>query len=369
MTIVFYIGMVIFSLLLLVFAAYYIPQRLSGLLGIRRRKTAIAIFSSTIVCAAWAMGAIGHVANPLLLALLKFSLIALGFAFYLFLFLLAYELLNRVIALPRKAAGIAVIALSMLVTGYGLIHARQHHVVTLDIPLAGLQEEVRIFHAPDVHMGPFRGPRILQAVIDDIERTQPDVVLFNGDLVDGLEGLEPGSLELLQQVTQPMYFTGGNHDIYVGIKEIKRRLRDIGVRVLENEIITTHGIQLIGLDYMNADDQVVDAHASPNAETIKSTLPELAIDQALPTVVVHHSPVGVSYMNDAGADLVLAGHTHAGQFFPATLFAKLQFPYLKGMYHYDDTRVYVSEGVGTFGPPIRVGTQAEVTLIRLIPSV
>ena len=73
-------------------------------------------------------------------------------------------------------------------------------------------------------------------------------------------------------------------------------------------------------------------------------------------------------MNEAGADLVLSGHTHAGQLFPATLIAQLQFPYLQGLYYYNDTIVHISQGIGTFGPPIRVATKGEATFISLVPS-
>ena len=74
------------------------------------------------------------------------------------------------------------------------------------------------------------------------------------------------------------------------------------------------------------------------------------------------------YMNEAGADLVLSGHTHAGQFFPATLVGYIQFPFLKGLYRHNNTLVYVNRGIGTFGPPMRIGTKGEAALIRLVPK-
>jgi predicted MPP superfamily phosphohydrolase len=73
-------------------------------------------------------------------------------------------------------------------------------------------------------------------------------------------------------------------------------------------------------------------------------------------------------MNAKNVDLLLAGHTHAGQFFPFNLFAKLMFPYNKGLYQYSDMFVYVSKGLGTIFSPIRIGTNSEMTLIRLIPK-
>jgi predicted MPP superfamily phosphohydrolase len=268
----------------------------------------------------------------------------------------------------KKNAGIAIILLSILMVIYGIWNARDHKVYHIDIPVNDLAKEVRIFHVPDIHLWPFRGKKSFQKIIANIEQLKPDFILLNGDLVDGQEGLDQDTLELLQQVKYPMYFTSGNHDTYVDLQKVKDLLTQYGVKVLNNEIINTHGIQLIGLDYMNADDDVYDAHASSRKETIKSVLQNLKINPKIPSVIVHHSPAGIKYMNEAGADLVLSGHTHAGQIFPATLIAKIQFPYLKGLYKYKDTFVYVSQGVGTFGPPMRIGTEGEATLVRLVHS-
>ena len=133
-------------------------------------------------------------------------------------------------------------------------------------------------------------------------------------------------------------------------------------------MLNIHGIQLVGLDYMKPDNSSYDPHASGREETIKSIVPTLSLFPDTPSVFVHHSPVGVEYMKEAGADLVLAGHTHAGQMFPATLLATLQFDYVKGLYKEGETRIYVSQGVGTYGPPMRVGSEGEATLIRLVPN-
>ncbi len=81
-----------------------------------------------------------------------------------------------------------------------------------------------------------------------------------------------------------------------------------------------------------------------------------------------HKPIGIEYISEAGADLILCGHTHAGQIFPATLISIIQFKYLKGLYKYNNTQIYVSKGVGTFGPPMRLGAEAEATIIKLIPA-
>ncbi|MBQ6789855.1 MAG: metallophosphoesterase, partial [Paludibacteraceae bacterium] len=83
---------------------------------------------------------------------------------------------------------------------------------------------------------------------------------------------------------------------------------------------------------------------------------------------LHHSPVGAKYIEAAGADLFLAGHTHGGQFFPVTLINDRLFEYNRGLYHRDRMAVYVSCGSGTFGLPLRIGSDSEVTLLHLKPK-
>ncbi|MFI3317379.1 MAG: hypothetical protein SNF93_07440, partial [Rikenellaceae bacterium] len=84
------------------------------------------------------------------------------------------------------------------------------------------------------------------------------------------------------------------------------------------------------------------------------------------SILLHHNPVGATYAAENGINLYLAGHTHAGQLFPATLVAGLMFEYNKGLYEYDENmQIYVSQGTGTFGPPMRLGTHSELTIINL----
>ena len=369
MTLPLYIGMTLFVLFLYITANIYIPKRLCSLFGIQKARLPIIIFSFISILGTW--GIVSSAAKTeagVFLSLLKLSITWIGLAFYLLLFLICYEIIHRFIPLNRKKSGLAIIGLSFAVLLYGIWNARDYRVTNVEIPIDNLSGDVRVFHVPDIHLGPFRGKEMLVKITADIARLKPDFVLINGDLVDGLAGLEEETLKLFQTVTCPIYFTGGNHDNYVDIRKLKVLLPQYGVRVLDNEVIHTKGIQLVGLDYMNADDEVYDAHASERTETIKSVMPNLRLDQEIPIIVAHHNAVGIKYMAKAGADLVLSGHTHAGQFFPATLVAKLQFPYLKGLYQFEKTQVYVSQGIGTFGPPVRIGTKGEATLVKLVPA-
>ncbi|MCP4647920.1 MAG: hypothetical protein GY852_09355 [bacterium] len=84
-----------------------------------------------------------------------------------------------------------------------------------------------------------------------------------------------------------------------------------------------------------------------------------------PAFLMHHSPVGLEYVSTQGIALMLSGHTHAGQIFPATLVTPLLFPLNKGLHQRGNTYFFVSQGAGTYGPRIRLGSSNEINLIRL----
>ena len=92
-------------------------------------------------------------------------------------------------------------------------------------------------------------------------------------------------------------------------------------------MLETHGLQLIGMEYMNADRETYDAHVV-NALTIQEELPKIARDSKKPTVLVHHSPVGMRYAAEGNIDVMLAGHTHAVRL-PWHCLGEAQFPYIQ----------------------------------------
>jgi predicted MPP superfamily phosphohydrolase len=119
---------------------------------------------------------------------------------------------------------------------------------------------------------------------------------------------------------------------------------------------------------MNADENTFELHPSDDSHTIKSVLASLHVKDDMPSVLLHHSPAGAQYAAANGIDLMIAGHTHGGQFFPGTLVATAVFPFTHGLYHRGDLQVFVSQGVGTYMSRVRLGTSNEMNLLRLRPK-
>jgi predicted MPP superfamily phosphohydrolase len=88
-----------------------------------------------------------------------------------------------------------------------------------------------------------------------------------------------------------------------------------------------------------------------------------------PVLLLAHDPSSFDDASDAGATVVLSGHTHGGQIAAPFLsqFVNLAFVYRYriGFYRRGRSVLYVHPGLGTTGPPMRLGVAPEVTILVL----
>ena len=113
------------------------------------------------------------------------------------------------------------------------------------------------------------------------------------------------------------------------------------------------GIQFVGIGY------------SDDKKLIKKKLGRLKIAKNKPSVLLYHVPLGMEHAKKKGIDLQLSGHTHKGQVFPFNYLVMIEFRYLAGLYDIDGMKLYVSPGTGTWGPPMRLGSRNEITVLKL----
>lgn len=289
----------------------------------------------------------------------------LGFVLYVLISTIAVDLVGLLVKMKPLNQAIISVAIALAISIYGIINANILRVNEVDIKISGLNNNIRAAHLTDTHIGHMRSGKTLQKVVDKINDQFVDVVFFTGDLLDSKITLTESSMKPLGNLNAPIYFVEGNHDKYTGVDAIKDYLRSIGVIVLENEIKSYGDLQVIGLTFMNGDENQSGPHTDSKGPNVKGMMQVLNPDKEKPSVLLHHGPNGIKYASDAGVDLYLAGHTHGGQLWPITHFAGLIFEYNKGLHKHNDTQVYVSQGTGTFGPPMRVGTYSELTILNL----
>ena len=86
------------------------------------------------------------------------------------------------------------------------------------------------------------------------------------------------------------------------------------------------------------------------------------------TFVLEHEPVQYQELQEAGADLVMSGHTHGGQIIPGNYYVRLINENGYGQKNLYGMETFVTSGVGTFGPPMRTGTNSEIVIIDVLYS-
>jgi len=294
--------------------------------------------------------------------------ITLGMMLYLLISVLMVDLLRIFTNWSPQLYGLITVSLTVLISLYGIWNSTNLKTSQIEIPIRGLKTGIRAVHLSDIHIGHFRGKAFLQKIVDRTNKLKPDVVFLTGDLFDGRIRLDEESIDPLRQIEVPVFFVEGNHDLYTGVQKIKSMLRKNGIKVLENEVVNWNDLQIVGLNHMAADHNTVSMHASNDGPTIKKVMDNLPIEVGDPSILLHHSPDGIEYASKSGIDLYLSGHTHAGQLFPINYISGLVFPYNRGLHSYNGTRIFVSEGAGTFGPPMRIATKSEITIVNLMPN-
>lgn len=368
-----YISAILFLVIILALvigSIVYVSNRCTLFFPSTPKKVWIWGFSALFVVAFLCMSVFATAANPIAKATFIFGGIAISMFLFLLLSVALIDLINLIFKISPQVRGILSISLASLLTIYGVWNAYTIKVKEITILIKGLTQEIRAVHITDVHLGNLRGKGEADKIVRKIKELSPDVVFNTGDMFDSKAhfGKDKDVLSAFGTLEIPHYFVYGNHDEHVGVQEVIKLMRNANATVLLNEVTNFKELQIIGLNNMLADRNTFDMHATADSETIEDVLNKLEIEENRPTIVLHHRPDGVKYMQKKGAGLLLSGHTHAGQIFPFTFIAKLMFGYNSGLYQYETMDIHVSEGTGTIFAPIRLGTNSEMTLIRMIPS-
>ncbi|MFR9524535.1 MAG: metallophosphoesterase [Rikenellaceae bacterium] len=358
----------ILILVAMALAIYYLSVRLAWAFGVSRWFM-MAIIGTLFVGSFVAMmivmrgnyiSAVSHIVS-------NASNILIGVLMFAVCVTLVVDLVGLFVKMQPRTFGFVALGVTALLSIYSLWNASFTRVYNVDITLPNLAQSLRIAHVSDTHYGHFWGERKAKELAKLIAGEDVDAVVITGDMFDGRVRLSADVVRPFSELGVPVYFSEGNHDGYSGSRDIKQLLEDNGVIVLANEKAELKGLQIVGLDYLLPDNNSVDNfHGAMSQTTMQSVLPTLGIEKNRASILLHHNPVGAEYAAENGVNLYLAGHTHAGQLFPATLVAKMMFEYNKGLYEYDENmQIYVSQGTGTFGPPMRLGTHSELTIINL----
>jgi len=137
--------------------------------------------------------------------------------------------------------------------------------------------------------------------------------------------------------------------------ELFRAIAAAGVRVLTNEKVDVDGLQILGVPYRNATQK---GH-------LASELQKLGLDRDRASILLVHAPDHPEVAEAAGVSLQLSGHTHLGQFIPWSWFARKMYrQFVYGLSRSGKMQVFTSSGAGTWGPPLRLGSNPEIVMLQ-----
>lgn len=244
-------------------------------------------------------------------------------------------------------------------------------VIHVEVPIKTLPasiEGLKIAHITDVHVGNTIQKEYVEKIVSQVNALEPDMICLTGDAIDGTPDQLRPHLEPFKKLRSRLgsFFVTGNHEYYWGGENWIREFENLGFSVLtnDNRVVELNSIpiSISGLpDRQGA--QFFPEHVQDPEKAFRGT------EKALLKLLLVHQPISINNLGKYDYNLALSGHTHAGQVFPVTLIIHLIQPYVKGLYPIEGERwLYVNQGTGYYGPPMRAGTVPEITLLKLTQS-
>lgn len=233
---------------------------------------------------------------------------------------------------------------------------------------SSLSREVRIVQVSDIQISRHYTTENLEKVVRAVNRQQPDILLFTGDLYENYASYrdDEALISLLSQMDAKYgkFAIWGNRDYGGGaVRKYESILAQSGFTLLTNASVSipvsdTDTVFLAGLD-----------DALLGQPDITPILQQLSGDENTYTILMTHEPDTAEQYAQMGFDLIVSGHSHGGQvkipFFP-TITTHLAERYIDGLYSLSEqTQLYVNSGIGTSRIPVRFRVPPEISLLLL----
>lgn len=298
-----------------------------------------------------------------------FSL-SIGVGFILFVTLILYEFLHflqRTIpfheerrALFKRFSDIGFLSLGAVYVGSAVIEGSKEPVVeyvTVDQKRFD-GKRYRIVQISDMHIGGLIEKNFVSLCVEKINALHADLVVITGDLVDApIEQVSQAIDELMHLNSRlGTFYVTGNHEYFHGVENTLAYLERLGITVLANSAQPLEKFWIVGVH------DLFGSHYGLCEPDIDKALQGVPSDAN--TLLLAHQPRFISELNNFKPSLILSGHTHGGQIWPFGYFVSIVQPYLKGLHSIGTNRhIYVNSGIGFWGPPMRLGSQSEITCI------
>ncbi len=242
---------------------------------------------------------------------------------------------------------------------YGYTNAKTIHVKEINIYSDKIHTHKRIVFFSDLHAGLINQRNYVEKVVKIINGAKAQIILAGGDIIDSqMDGIDKNIEPLSKLNAEYKFAIIGNHEVYKGVNFSIEHLNKVGFIVLRNSCVNLNGVSIVGID----DEAFVRLDKADFTQILSSCSHKNFI------IFLKHRPLIDGSLYNL-CDLMLSGHTHAGQMFPFTFLTKL-FYYGKdyGLFRLGRCQLLVSSGCGTWGPPLRIFTHSEIVVINLFPK-
>ncbi len=265
-------------------------------------------------------------------------------------------------ALPMMIISKVVLMIAVWVSAYGIRNSNQTKIVNYIVPMENLPaswEGKKIAMIADTHVWAVRNIWLLHRIRPQIEWQWVQMLLVAGDFYDGVSANDTSLALALANIKTPhgTYFAPGNHEEYNNLNNYLQHLTQAWIHVLNNQVTTVDGLQIIGVDYSS----------THQTTWFISVMNKLKRDRRQASILIKHIPSHVEIVDQFGIDLQVAWHVHQWQVWPGYFFARKVFGVFSyGLNQIGQSWIITTSGVGTRWPPQRVGTHSEIIIITLV---
>jgi uncharacterized protein len=215
----------------------------------------------------------------------------------------------------------------------------------------------------DIHLGTIIGNGHFEKIVEKVKDINPDIIFLAGDVLD--EDLEPvlrqNIGETLKRLDAPLgvYGVMGNHEYIGGAEPAYNYLVSHGLKIIRDSVVKINeSFYILGREDRDKPRFAGRERKSLN-EIVKMADPEF------PLILIDHQPYYLEKASELGIDLQLSGHTHHGQLWPLNYVTSAIYTISYGYGKIGNMHAYVSNGVGTWGPPVRVGNKPEIVNLKI----
>jgi len=297
-----------------------------------------------------------------------FSL-SIGIGLVILVSVIVYEMLNLLHKIPfeqskrdffKKSSDLSFLSISALYLGSAISEGTKLPVIQpIQVKQNRFTKPYRIVQISDMHIGGLIDKEFVRKSVAMINSQKADIVVITGDLIDAPIDRVISAVNELKDIESKYgtYYILGNHEYFHGVEKTIDYIKSLGIKVLDNTSVKIGEFHLCGVN------DIFGWRYGAFEPDIDKAMKGLHKNDH--TLLLAHQPRFLRHLGEHRPSLILSGHTHGGQIWPFGYLVTIVQPFLKGLHSLGLNRhIYVNSGIGFWGPKMRLGSQAEITVIE-----